>query len=261
MLRHCLFGLCLALGLGSPLRAQESTEPPPPRAAPRGAVVTEELPRAGAIVVFGAERPLGLEIVKALAAANKQVAAVVAEGADTSVLEALKVTVVRTAALDAEGLKETFASMPLRAVVAPFDSAGAQPALGFEGIRNVIDATTAAKLPRFVLVSQTGAGDSAGAMPWYVRFLRGDAAAKAGAAEEHLKAADLDFTIVRAGWVLEDEPAGATAMLREGAAAFSWISAADLARLIAGAVDARALSGKTATALDAERTGLFSALF
>jgi uncharacterized protein YbjT (DUF2867 family) len=260
MLARYALGFCLALGFGSLVLAQESTEPPPPKAAPRGAVMTEELPRAGGIVVFGAGQPLGLEIVKALAAANKQVIAVIPEGADAGALEALKVTVATSDPLNADQLKKTFTSMPLRAVVTAFDATGDHPQQGFDAVRNIIDATKATNVPRLVFVSQTGAGDSSGALPWYIRFLRSDAAAQAGAAEEHLRASGLDFTIVRAGWIVDDAPGGA-AILEESAPAFTWITPGDLARLVAATVDTKAMTGKTATAVDPERMSLFSVIF
>lgn len=260
MLRRNVIVLSLVLGLGGFATAQDSTEPPPPVAAPRVSVMTEELPRAGAIVVFGAEGALGLEIVKALAAANKQVTAVVSAGADASALETLKVAVATADPLAPDQLKEIFTSMPLRAVVTVHDAAGDLPALGSDGTRNIVNATKAANVPRLVFVSQTGAGDSAAAIPWYVRFLRSDSLAEAGAAEDHVRASGLDFTIVRAGWIVDDA-AGGTASLDEAAPVFTWITPGDLARLIASIVDSKQASGKTTTAVDPARASLFSLLF
>ncbi|MGE3334263.1 MAG: NAD(P)H-binding protein [Rhodospirillaceae bacterium] len=260
MLRRYALGFCFALGIVLPVWAQESTEPPPPVAAPRVSVMSEELPRVGSIVVFGADQPLGRETVKALAAANKQVMAVVSAGADRSPFAALKVEVVFADPLVPEQLKTLFTSAPVRAVVTAFDTTGERLAFGVDGTRNIIDATKAANLPRLVLVSATGTGDTAGLLPWYVKFLRGDAIAAAGAAESRLKASGLDYTIVRAGWMIEDDVAGATAALQD-APAFSWITPSSLARLVAGVVDTKTASGKTTTAFDSERIGLFSVIF
>lgn len=265
MRRRYVLGFCLALGLSSFALAQESTEPPPPVAAPRTSVMAEELPRAGAIAVFGANQPLGFEIVKGLAALNKQVMAVIPAGADHSALDALKVEVVTTDPLVPDQLKEMFASAPVRAVVSAFDATGEVPAAGLEGTNHIIDATKATGVPRLVFVSVTGAGDSAPVLPWYIRFFRGGAATAAGAAEEHLKTAGLDYTIVRAGWVIEDEASedepGEPAALNEGTSVFSWITNGDLARLVASTVDTKALSGKTATAVDPGRLTLWSLIF
>jgi uncharacterized protein YbjT (DUF2867 family) len=260
MLRLSVLGFCLALVLAPGTFAQESTEPPPPKAAPRVSVTSEELPRAGAIVVFGADKPLGLEIVKALAAAGKQVTAAIPEGADRAPLDALKVAVVTANPLVPDQLKEVFTSAPLRAVVTAYDASGEVAAFGLDGTRNIVDATKATNVPRLVLVSATGAGDSAALLPWYVRMLRGDEIARAGAAEDHLKKSGLDFTILRAGWMIADEAAG-PAKLEEGTPAFSWITPGDLAPLVASSVDSKALSGKTATAVDPARISLFSVLF
>lgn len=262
MRRINILGFVLALGLAvhGLAGAQESTEPPPPVAAPRVSVMSEELPRAGAIVVFGAAQPVGLEIVKSLAAAKKQVTAVLPQGADRSALDALKIEVLNADPLVPDQLKELFAAAPLRAVITTFDASGEVPAFGAAGTRNIIDATKATGVPRLVLVSATGAGDSASVLPWYVRFLRGDTIATAGPVEDHLKASGVDFTIVRAGWII-DEPAGTTAVLDESTPTFSWIAPADLARLVAGLIDTKAMSGKTATAEDPARVSLFSLIF
>lgn len=265
MLRRYALGLCLAFGFGFGLSftgaaAQESTEPPPPSAAPRVSVMSEELPRAGAIVVFGAADPVGLETVKALAANAKQVIAVLPEGADKSALDGVKAEVVTANPLVLDQLKTLFASAPIRAVVTPYEVKEEGPTLGLDGTRNIIDVTKATGVPRLVFVSHTGAGDSAGVVPWYVRFLRGDIMTGAGTAEAHLKASGLDFTVVRAGWILA-EPAEGAPTLEEGAPVFSWIGASELARLVASVVDAKSMSGKTATAVDPARTDLFSVLF
>ncbi|MCA0200349.1 MAG: SDR family oxidoreductase [Proteobacteria bacterium] len=262
MFRRYALCFCLALGFGLPVLAQDSTEPPPPVAAPRVSVMAEELPRVGAVVVFGADQPLGREMVKALAAANKQVMAVLPEGADRTPFAGLKVAVVSADPLAPDQLKTLFTSAPVRAIVTAFDTAGERPAFGIDGTRNIIDATKATNLPRLVLVSATGAGDSVALLPWYVKFLRGEAIAAAGTAEAYLKASGLDYTIVRAGWIIgEDATGAAAAALQDTAPVFSWIVPADLARLVAGLVDTKAASGKTTTALDSERTSLFSVIF
>ncbi len=260
MLLRFVLAACFMLGTLTPAGAQDSTEPPPPKAAPRTSVMSEELPRAGAIVVFGADDPLGFEIAKALAAANKQVIAAVPAGADTKAFEALKIGVVTVDPTAPDSLKEMFASAPLRAVVAAYDTTGERPAFGVDGTRAIIDATKATGVPRFVLVSATGTGDSAGVLPWYIRFLRGDAIAAAVVAEDHLKTAGIDYTIVRAGWITPDETSP-TAALSDAAPEFTWIAHVDLAKLVAATVDTRALSGKTATAVDPARASLFSVIF
>ncbi len=260
MFRRYALGFCLVVGIALPADGQDSTEPPPPVAAPRVSVMAEELPRVGAIVVFGADQPLGRETVKALAAAHKQVMAVLPEGADRAPFAALKVEIAAADPLAPDQLKTLFTSAPVRAVVTAFDTTSERPAFGVDGTRNIIDATKAANLPRLVLVSATGTGENMGLLPWYVKFLRGDAIARAGVVEAHLKASGLDYTIVRAGWMIDGESAVDSAALQE-APAFSWIVPGDLARLVAGVVDTKTASGKTATALDSGRTSLFSVIF
>lgn len=268
------FALCLVMGLAAslwaarlpPAAAQEGFEPPPPRAAPRASVMAEELPRAGGIIVFGADAPLGLAIARTLAGLGKQVIAAVPAGADTAALAALKAQVVTVDPRDPDAVKEAFSSVPLRAVVAPYAAAGGGEDLALDGTRNIVAATAAAGVPRFVLVSPTGAGDSVSALPWYVRLLRGGALPGANAAEAHVRDSGLEYTIVRAGWILGGAPDGGApdggaVTLDEGEPAFSWIGNGDLARLVASVVDAKSMAGKTATAFDPARTSLFSAIF
>lgn len=254
------FVLGVILCLGSPALAQESMEPPPPRAAPRGIIMAEELPRAGDIMVFGGASAIGREIARDLVAGKKSVTVAVVENADTSSLEALEIKLRTVDTASPDQLKATFAAAPLRAVVAAYDIDGENPQLGLEGIRNIVDATKDAGVPRFVLVSATGAGDDAEVLPWYVRFLRGDAITGAGQAEAYLEASGLDYTIVRAGWVTDD-PASAAVTLEEGETRFSWIANVDLARIVAEIVDGKAYVGKTATAFDPAHVSLYSVLF
>jgi uncharacterized protein YbjT (DUF2867 family) len=262
LLRSCVhvLGLCLIFATGSSGQAQDSTEPPPPRAAPRAVIAAEELPRAGGIIVIGAETRLGREVAKALVGLGKQVLAAVPAGTDSAELQALKINILTVDPRVPDQLKTTLAAAPLRAVVTTYDIDRDNPRLGLEGTRNVIEAAKAAGVPRFVLVSPTGAGPSVDLLPWYIRFLRGSAMDDAGAAEAHLKASGLEYTIVRTGWIIDDE-SNPAAVLDEGPSRFSWITNADAAKLTASVVDSKAMSGKTATAYDPERESLLSILF
>lgn len=246
--------------LAAPVRGQESTEPPPPRAAPVSTVVAEELPRAGGVLIFGADDPLGLEIAKQLVAAGKQVTAVVPTDAAAAGLRAANVPTVLANARVPDQVKEAFTSAPFRLVVAIYDTRAEQGDMGFEGTRNVVEATKAVGVPRLVMIDAIGAGDSAAAVPWYVKPFRPDVAAAATQAEAHLKASQVDYTIVRAGWRL-DEAATGQAVLDERPGVFNWISNADLAGLVIGILDSKAASGKTLTAVEPSRTSVFSLLF
>lgn len=252
--------LVAVLCLAAPARGQESTEPPPPRAAPVSTVVAEELPRAGGVLVFGADDPLGLEIAKQLVAAGKQVTAVVPTEAAGAALRAANVPTVTASARVPDQVKAAFTSAPFRLVVSIYDTRAEEADMGFEGSRNVVDATKAVGVPRLLMIDTIGAGDSAAAVPWYIKLFRPNVATGATQAEAHLKAAQLDYTIVRSGWRL-DESATGQAVLDERVGVFTWISNADLARLVIGIFGSTASSGKTLTAVEPTRTSIFSVIF
>jgi uncharacterized protein YbjT (DUF2867 family) len=172
-------------------------------------------------------------------------------------LAALGATVAQADLASAESLKPVFTSAPFRAVVAV--PAGDHVAAHTQV---VADAMVAAGVPRLVMVSSIGADGSAAALPWYAK-----AAAFFGnwnldgksKAEAYVKAANLDYTIVRAGGISDGESSNAVTVT-EDAGAYSRVARADLVKMIAGAIDDDTLVGKTVSVIDPTRTG-FMALF
>jgi hypothetical protein len=134
-----------------------------------------------------------------------------------------------------------------------------------EGNKNVIDATVAAGVPRFVLVTSLGAGDSAASAPWYLGwaldlFMKDYMAAKT-VAEDHLRATELDYTIIRPGWLLTSTKAGGTPALVPETNKFSWITRTDLGKLVAASVEDQATFKKTLTAHDPALDSVWEILF
>ena len=117
------------------------------------------------------------------------------------------------------------------------------------GNRNVIDAASAAGVRHVVLVSTIGAGDSADAMPFFVKVFLRDRIDRKTQAENHLRASDLDFTIVRPGGLKDGEPTGHS-ILTTDPSVMGFIRRADLARLLVGVLDDPNTFGKTYSALD-----------
>lgn len=252
------------LMLASPAWTQESTEPPPPKSSPVKPVVEESLPRAGGILVFGGTQGTGLETVKQLVAMHEHVTVMVRGTSDTTALKELGVNIVVGDALDPESIKQAFTAAPFRAAVSVLGGHKDYRVDG-EGNKNVIDATKGAGVPRFVLVTSLGAGDSAASAPWYLgwalRLFMKDYMAAKTAAEDHLRATDLDYTIIRPGWLLSSTKAGGTPTLVPETNTFSWITRADLGKLVATSVEDEATFKKTLTAYDPARDSVWEILF
>ncbi|MBL8642930.1 MAG: SDR family oxidoreductase [Rhodospirillaceae bacterium] len=238
--------------------------PPPPRAAPLKPVeMTEELPppREG-VIVFGGNRDLGLEIVKELVAKGEKVTVMVRPSSDKTELEKLGVTLVEGDAMNPELAAKAAASAYYKAAISTL---GGKPApdgepVDFEGNKNVIDGAAAAKIPRFVLVTTIGTGNSYSAAPLFARFVLRKILPLKEKAEEHLKASGMKYTIIRPGGLLKRPPEG-KAVLTEDASKFGWIIRADLGKLVADAVYDEAAANKVYSAYDTTRDSFFSGLF
>ncbi len=260
-LRPILLSLLMLI---APVWAQDSTEPPPPKSSPVKPVVEEALPRAGGILVFGGTQGTGLETVKNLIAMKEHVTVMARATSDTSALKELGVNIVVGDALDPESIKAAFTAAPFRAAVSVLGGHKDYRVDG-EGNKNVIDATKDAGVPRFVLVTSLGAGDSAASAPWYLAwvlnlFMKDYMAAKT-MAEDHLRATELDYTIIRPGWLLTSDKAGGTPALVPETNKFSWITRADLGKVVAASVEDKATFKKTLTAYDPARASVWKIIF
>ena len=257
ILRMLIVALVAGFSANLPTSAQE--EPPPPKASPVISVSEESLPRAGGVMVFGGTGKLGLEVVKQLVAAHEHVTVLTRTSSDTAALKALNVNIVTGDALDPDSLKKAFTEAPFRAAISVLGGHKGEYRIDSEGNKNVIDATKAAGVTRFVLVSAIGAGDSAEAPPWFVRYYLKDYFAAKTVAEDYLKATDLDYTIIRPGMLL-DSPKSGEAALAHAAPSIVGTTRADLGKLVAGAVEDKATFRQTYAAVDAKRTGLWALL-
>jgi len=252
--------LMLVLFTAAPALSQDSTEPPPPKASPVIRVSEESLSRAGGILVFGATGKLGLEIVKELVAHHETVSVLTRASSDTAALKDMNVNILTGDALDPESLKKAFTEGPFRAVVSLLGGHGGDYRVDSEGNKNVIDATKNAGLARLILVSSIGAGDSADALPWYVRYFLKDYFAAKTVAENYLKASGLDFTIIRPGMLLDSTKAGEVSLVSAAPSGLGGITRAELAKLVAGTVEDKSTFKQTYAAVDAKRAGLWALL-
>ena len=241
-------------------RAQESTEPPVPRAAPRGIVSEEVLPRAGGVLVFGGTRGVGFEAVKELVKRGEKVTVMARAASDTAALKALNVNIVPGDAMVHDDVVKAFAAAPYRVVVSTLGGKDDNLKVDVDGNRNVVDAAKSAKIPRVIMVSAIGAGDSALARPWYLRAFDSERIVAKGKAEDYLRKSGVIFTVVRFG-KLVDKPASAEAVLNEDHKVFSALTRADAGRLLADSVKNEATANKVMTAFDPARASFMGIFF
>jgi uncharacterized protein YbjT (DUF2867 family) len=238
----------------------ESTEPPKPRASPIGVVEAVALPRSGSVLVFGGTSGTGFEAVKALVAMKEQVTVVTHGNADNSTLKAMGVTVVSGDAMKPETLKEVFKATPYRVVISTIGKRKDEPNPDFEGNKNIIDAAKAIGIPRFILVTMIGDGDSEKALPWFIRLFFKEAMINKTLAEGYLRDSGLEYTVIRPGALL-NKPSSGKAVLMADPMKYSAIARVDLGKLIADCVKDDKTIKKVYTAYDASRASFFAPIF
>ena len=144
--------------------------------------------------------------------------------------------------LDVEGLAEQIAGHD--AVVWTAGAGGGDPvrtgAIDRDAAIRSMDAAVAAGVRRYLMVSYFGAGPHHGVAPESSFFAYAEAKT---AADAHLVASDLDWTIVAPSG-LTSEPGTGTVEVGDGLAA-SQVSRADVARVIVAVLDRPATAGST----------------
>jgi uncharacterized protein YbjT (DUF2867 family) len=234
----------------------------------------------GAVLVVGATQNTGLEVVRELLARKQPVVASVRASSNTAALDALGVEKVVMDAMDEQQVREVIVPGRFSAVVSTVGTAARDlperrnmfkamfqgatrmdPARrpDYVGNRNLIDAAKAAGIPRFVLVTVIGTGDSFDASPVPIRRGQRDVVLLKTQAEDHLRASGLYYTIIRPGGLGPSVLAATgTARLTEDPASFSYMSRKDLARLVVDALGDPSTAGHTYTAWDGSRLNLWN---
>ncbi|MSQ87577.1 MAG: SDR family oxidoreductase [Alphaproteobacteria bacterium] len=201
------------------------------------------------ILIFGATRNTGLDVAEILAKRGDKVTAVVRSISDTASLQKLGVTLVPGDAMNMASLRAAMAGKNYRAVLTTIACFSCNPKPDYLGNKNIFDAAKEAGLKRMLLVTTVGSGDSASAAPLPARIFLRDMIPLKTQAEEALKAAGLDYTIIRPGGLKTASPTG-RAILSEDRATSGIITRADLAQLIVSAIDDDRTIGKTFAAID-----------
>jgi nucleoside-diphosphate-sugar epimerase len=234
----------------------------------------------GAVLVVGATRGTGLEVVKQLQARGETVVASVRASSNTAALDELGVEQVILDALQPDTVRAAILPGRFSAVISTLGTSirdlperrnflqsllkgqvkmdpNARP--DFVGNKAVIDAAAAAGVKRFMLVTVIGAGDSAEAVPLPARPGHNDVTPLKTQAEDYLRASGMNYTIVRPGGLgprMMPAKTG-TAKLTEDPMAFSYMGRPDLAEIIVAALGDITAYNKTFTAYDENRVYLW----
>jgi len=201
------------------------------------------------VLMFGGTGKLGREIVADLTARGDKVTAFVRVTSDRSALEPLGVEFVVGDAVDADSVRAAFAADEFDAVITTVGAIRANPPPDYIGNANIFDAAAEFSVRRMIMISTIGAGDSRDAAPLISQLALSKVIPLKTQAEDHLKAAGLDYTIIRPGG-LPPRPESGHGILSEDRTTMGFIARADLARLTVGVLDDDLTIGKTLAAID-----------
>lgn len=199
------------------------------------------------VLIFGATRETGLEVAKILANRGETVAAFARPATDLTELKKLPLQqIVYGDVLDPVSVGKAFAAGRFRAVVCTIGGKRGQvPRPDFDGVKSIVDCARklTTSIPRILLVTVIGAGDSRGAVAPKVLEVLGEVIRLKTLAENYLIESGLKYTILRPGG-MTDDPASGTAIRTEDHSVMGVISRADLARLVVECLDDESTSGK-----------------
>jgi len=201
------------------------------------------------VLVFGATGKLGTEIVRELRQHGDQVTAFVRPTSDRSQLEPLDVKFVVGDVLDPASVRAAFQAGSYDTVIATIAGLS-EPTLDRDGNVNVADGAVAAGVPRLIFISTVGAGDSYAAAPLISRLALSKVLPQKTAAEEHVRASGLEYTIIRPGGLPPGVVATGRGILSEDPATMGFIKRPDLARLVVAVLGDDRTIGKTLAAVD-----------
>lgn len=204
------------------------------------------------VFLAGASRGVGREIARCLVERSLTVKALLRSPAAQTELEAMGIPVVFGDALNRDEVDRAMSGGSIQAVISTI---GGLPQDGqrsdYLGNKHLIDAAVQAGIPRFILVSSIGSGNSAVALAPPVLQALGPVLAEKEQAENHLIASGLNYTIIRPGG-LKSEPATGRAVLTLDPTISGWIHRADVASLVCQCLSSEAASHTILSAIDPE---------
>ncbi len=203
------------------------------------------------ILVAGASRGVGREIVKILISQGNSVIALL-RSADTRIeLEQLGAKVVIADAIDyANTQTEIVTNLPISAIISTIGGiTQAGQRTDYLGNKHLINVAKNAVINRFILVSSLGAGATKDAIPSQVYQSLADIIAEKERAENYLIASGLIYTIIRPGG-LKSEPATGNGILTTATNVAGSIHRTDVARLVCKCLTGNSSSHQTLSAFD-----------
>lgn len=195
------------------------------------------------IVVIGGHGKVALLLAPLLVEEGHEVTSVIRNPDHAAEVEAAGATalVADIEQLDVDGLADLLRGHD--AVVWSAGAGGGDPertrAVDQDAAIRSMDAAAAAEVPRYVMVSYCGAGPDHGIDP--DNPFHAYAQAKA-AADEHLRASDLEWTVLGPSGLTLDPPSGAIHVGREGSGK---VSRANVARVITATLGANSTVRRT----------------
>jgi uncharacterized protein YbjT (DUF2867 family) len=199
------------------------------------------------VLIFGATRETGLEVAKLLTARGDTVAAFARPTSDLTELKALPLQqIIYGDVLDPVAVGKAFAAGRFRAVVCTIGAhRGQVPRPDFEGVKVIVDTMKKLdiKVPRLLLVTVIGAGNSHDAVAPKVHEVLGEVIRLKTLAENYVIGSGLRYVILRPGGMNSDPPTG-KAIRTEDHSVMGVITRADLARLIVECIDDESTDGK-----------------
>jgi nucleoside-diphosphate-sugar epimerase len=201
------------------------------------------------ILLFGGSQRTGLEVAKILDSRGDKVRAFVRPSSDRTGLEKLGVEFVVGDVLDADAVNAAFAAAKVAAVICTIGGSRSEPRPDVVGTQNIVAAALRHGVPRVLLVTAIGAGDSRAVLSDHAWKFLGPVMELKTEAEACLTASGLDWTILRPGG-MASEPATGTAIKTEDHTMMGMIQRADLAVLVVECLDDAQTTGRIYHTID-----------
>jgi nucleoside-diphosphate-sugar epimerase len=210
--------------------------------------VTAQKSNPTTLVVFGAESDTGYRLAQLARRDGRAVLSVIRRERDRGLLERLGTEVALANPARREEADAVFAGRdaPDFEVVCFI---GGTPQQNSQGNINVIDAAHAAGVPRFVLTTSIGCGDSAVVLDPFVKAFAGKSIRAKDWAEKHLRATAMAWTIVRSGGMTM-RPGKGGPMLVESPFVVGYINRTDLGDVVYQALRSTKSVGRVFAAVD-----------
>ena len=200
------------------------------------------------LVVFGAETDTGYRLVQLARRDGRSILGVIERERDRSMVERLGAEVLLADPSRREEADAVFAGRDAtRLAVVCF--IGGTPQLNSQGNINVIDAAHAAGVPRFVLTTSIGCGDSAVVLDPFVKAFAGKSIRAKDWAEKQLRATSMAWTIVRSGGMTL-RPGKGGPILVESPFVVGYINRTDLGDVVYQALTSPKAVGRVFAAVD-----------